>query len=81
MSSQQDKTYNGWANYATWNIALWIGNDEGLYNLALECKDYKEFRDIVLEMGSCTPDGVDWDDSSLDIDELDADIREMKGDS
>ena len=26
-----DKTYNGWTNYETWNVALWLGNDEGAY--------------------------------------------------
>lgn len=26
-----DKRYNGWANYETWAVALWIDNDQGLY--------------------------------------------------
>ena len=24
-------TYNGWTNYETWNIALWLGNEEPSY--------------------------------------------------
>ncbi len=23
-----DKTYNGWSNYETWNVALWIDNSD-----------------------------------------------------
>jgi hypothetical protein len=25
--------YQGWANYPTWNVKVWIDNDEGSYNL------------------------------------------------
>lgn len=29
-------TYNGWTNYPTWAVNLWLGNDEGLYNATVE---------------------------------------------
>lgn len=28
------KPYNGHISWGYWNVSLWIGNDEGLYNLA-----------------------------------------------
>jgi len=27
-----DQKYNGWTNYETWNVKLWMDNDEGSYN-------------------------------------------------
>lgn len=29
-------SYNGWTNYPTWNISLWMNNDEGNYNALQE---------------------------------------------
>mgnify|MGYP005744283475 FL=1 len=31
----QDTEYNGWTNYETWNVGLWLGGDAGLYDLSL----------------------------------------------
>lgn len=30
----EEKGYNGWVNYETWNVALWIGNEQGSYSQA-----------------------------------------------
>ena len=30
--SATDPTYNGYANYETWNLMLWMHNEEFLYN-------------------------------------------------
>ena len=31
-----DETFNGHPSWEHWNVALWVGNDEGLYNMARE---------------------------------------------
>lgn len=79
-------TYEGWANYHTWSVALSIGNDQFLYNLARnysqEVKDRATYEDFVCrimpgEYGSLAPDGVSWTDPTLDNEALDRMIKEL----
>ncbi len=62
-------TYNGWTNYETWNVALWIQNDESLYKIARRYDDYLKFVKHVW-FDAKTPDGVSYTDPKLDWDEL-----------
>ena len=38
-----DNTYNGFKNWETWNVALWIDNDAGLNHLAKGHTSYAGF--------------------------------------
>ena len=77
---------NGWTNYETWNAALWIGNDEFLYNTAKACVTYREGLESVWErfivcMTNCenptTGDGVRWDDPAIDAAEMEEMIWDL----
>jgi len=72
-----DTRYNGWTNYETWNVALWIGNDEALYDLARVAGDYETFVDAlqgcITEDTFETPDGVKWNDPKVNITEINRD--------
>lgn len=72
--------YNGWKNYETWNVALWIGSDEGLYSIAREMDGkYQDFADTMRELESTeTPDKVAWNDSGLDHDALNEMLAELR---
>ena len=84
MTTATDTTYNGWANYETWNAALWIGNDEFLYNTAKACVTYREvgietpWEKFVRCMTDGqigrhlvkTGDSVRWDDPAIDAQEM-----------
>jgi hypothetical protein len=71
-----DRTYHGYASYQTWNVVLWISNNQSLNHLAARCLSYNEFVEVLREMDRGkdlayeTPDGVAWKDSSVNLSEL-----------
>ena len=71
-----DGTYNGYANYQTWNVCLWISNDEGLKEFAAVCQDYNDFKARLRELDPDsaiayeTPDNVSWNDSGVNEQEM-----------
>lgn len=77
-----DGSYNGYANYQTWNVCLWISNDESLNSIASRCGSYIGFRQVMREeFEACTcdfvwsvqfetPDGVAWNDSGINMAEM-----------
>lgn len=75
--------YQGWSNYETWNVALYIQNEASLYQLAKFMRGlrnpYAEFRYIMTDEFETTrtPDGVSYNDPCLNVDELNAMIREL----
>ena len=79
-----DTAYNGWANYATWNVMLWIRNDYGLYSAARDFMrgyyhndPYRDFINAYELSCDFTPDSVHWLDNALDYSELDEAMREL----
>ena len=60
--------YNGWHDWTTLNVALWINNDECFYNIAKDCKDYMDFLyEMQYMIGSfATPDGADWGEANIE---------------
>ena len=76
--------YNGYKNYETWNVVLWLGNDFPLYNAARVYKTYPQpylslRNDLRSGLLKCTNtgDGVSLWDPKLDIKAIDEVLREV----
>ena len=83
-------SYNGWANYETWNASLWINNDEFLYNTAKACVRFcgdnetpwqvfvRSMTDGIIgrHLGQ-TGDGVKWNDPAIDAKEMNSMMAEL----
>lgn len=51
-------TYNGWTNWETWNVSLWVENDETTYRAMIKARPFRtddEVREFVEEW---FPDGT-----------------------
>ena len=70
-----DTTYNGWKNWATWNVALWVQNDQVFYNIARGCDSYVQWLRNV-SIGE-TPDGANLFGKELDVRALDKMILDL----
>jgi hypothetical protein len=64
------KPYNGHKNWAHWNVALWIANDEPLYRRAKAIVATSANRDraverLMAELPEKTPDGAVYSKSAV----------------
>lgn len=75
-----EKGYQGWANYATWNVALYLANEEALYRLVRDTTcSYDELVEQLREVGSIeTGDQVAWNDTGISREEMDKCLAEMR---
>ena len=74
-----NETYNGWQNYQTWNVALYIQNEYSFYQIAKTCNSYAEWlgKSAGIRKGA-TPDGVWWSDPRICWLEMNAMFKELK---
>lgn len=66
------KPYNGHPSWNAWNVALWIGNDEGLYRLAMEMnakhkRVERAARAMLAYLPERTPDGARYSHNSVKL--------------
>jgi hypothetical protein len=69
---------NGWKNYQTWNVALWIGADEFLYAFARKSRNWTRCVRKLESIGyDRTPDGVLFRDKRVSRREMTEMLKEL----
>ena len=74
--TKKDTSYNGWPNYETWNVMLWIDNEEPAYlfyrDKVQRYRDRKRYFSGVSARAACeaafgeqTGDGVHFTNSRI----------------
>ena len=85
--------YNGWTNYKTWNVALWIDNDQGSYSQrqsmaeeawenASACRTFTRLERATLDLADALKDWIEemnplGNDASMFSDLLSAALGEV----
>jgi hypothetical protein len=80
-----DTDYNGWKNRATWNVSMWINNDESLYMGAVAFMEenpktrhpYLRFIESCGLDSQTTPDRIKYKSEQLDYSALDEMMKEL----
>ena len=71
-------TYNGWTNYETWNVKLWLDNDEGTYDeVRAMARRSRSAYDLGQELREFVLDGMPDLGASMYADILGAALRDV----
>lgn len=79
--------YNGWRNRQTWNVSMWLNNDEPLYIAAVKFMEQRKhpkannhYLRFIKEQGLAdlrTGDNIAWAGSRLDYKALNETMKEL----